>query len=316
RHRRVQILTHWGGDADAVGAAFTLSKTLLENYEAEEVGFIIPDERSAHVNAIMQHLGFEEKFVSNPDAYLLVDVGSITQLGQLRSLVTESDKPIISVDHHLQSSDQQNTITISSPKYLATSEIVYDLLELLGVKVDRFADPLFLGIYYDTVRLSVADVELARKAAVLLNFVDPSKLIGLLEPRMEEAERIARLKALKRITIYRMGEWYVTASSVNAYLSAVARTLVNAGAHVALVGGVQNDMAVISMRSSPEFQKYAGVSLGDHLVRHMLRKFEGDGGGHAGAARVRLRTEVSSALTEAIRGLALLLGVNPVELMA
>ncbi|MEM2237903.1 MAG: DHH family phosphoesterase [Candidatus Caldarchaeum sp.] len=315
RFKRTQILTHWGGDADAVGAAFVLSQTLLENYEAEEVGFIIPEEKSAHVKAIMRHLSFGEKYIENPDVYLLVDVGSLSQLGHLRSIVTASGKPVICVDHHLQNSESPNIITVSSSNYLATSEIVYDLLEFLGLKIDkRYAEPLFLGMYYDTVRLSVADAELARKAAALLNHIVPSQLVGMLEPQMEEAERIARLKALKRITVYRMGEWYVTVTTVNAYLSAVARSLVNAGAHIALVGGLQNDMAVISMRSSPDFQKYAGISLGEDLVKHLLKKFEGDGGGHAGAARVRLRSDVVTALSEAVKGLALLLGANSVEL--
>ncbi len=315
RRRKVQVLSHWGGDADSVGSSYVLSRLLLKVYEASEVGFLVPEERSSHVEAIMQHLGLEEKYIHHPDVYLLVDVGSLNQLGSMRDIVVNSGKPIISVDHHLPQEPYTNLTAIASPKYLAVSEIVYDLIEYLGIDIEKQeAEALFLGIYYDTVRLSVADEEAARKTANLLACLNPSQIIGLLEQKMEEPERVARLKALKRTNIFKVGEWYVAVSTVNSYLSAVARMLINAGAQVALVGASQEGMAVVSLRSSPEFQKYAGISLGDDLMKHMLRRFEGDGGGHAGAARMRLKTSVETALNESVKGLAMLLGASIVEL--
>jgi len=316
RGKKVQVLTHWGGDADAVGSSFVLIKLLNQVYEAVDVGFHVPDERTAHVKALMNHLGYAEKIILNPDVYVLVDVGSLNQLGDIRGEVVESGKPIISIDHHLPNNNESGrTIILTSPNYLSTSEIFYDLCEFLGVNIGKeYAEALFLGIYYDTVRLSVADTETAQKVSRLLKQVDPSRLIGLLEPEMEESERIARMKALRRTRIYKLGEWYVAVTSVNAFLSSVARVLVNAGAHVAIALGSQGNFTVISMRSSPEFQKYTKVTLGEDLVGHLVRKFGGDGGGHAGAARLRLNATVDEAMSESVKALALLLGTTPVEI--
>ncbi len=180
RRKKVQVLSHWSGDADAVGSGYVLSRLLLKIYEASEVGFIIPEERSSHVEAIMQHLGFEEKYISQPDAYLLVDVGSLNQLGGMRDIVVSSGKLVISVDHHLPKESETNLTAITSPKYLATSEMVYDLIEYLGIDIEKQdAEALFLGIYYDTVRLSVADEEVARKTAGLLTRLNPSQTWAL-----------------------------------------------------------------------------------------------------------------------------------------
>lgn len=315
RFKRVQILSHWGGDADSVGSSYVLLGLLGRVYGAAEAGLVIPEEKSSHVESIMRYLQFEERLVPNPDLYLLVDVGSLNQLGDMFQYVVSSGRPVVSIDHHSPNERDGRVVYLASPKYSAVAEIVYDLLDHLGLTVsEKEAEALFLGIYYDTVRLGVADREAAAKAAALLRLVDPSRLIGLLEPRMEEAERIARLKALRRTSVYRLGEWYLAVSNVSAYLSPVARSLVNSGAHVAVVGSYQSGVSVLSMRSSHDFQKYTGVSLGEDLVKHLLRRFEGNGGGHAGAARLQLKASLEDALSESVRGLSTLLGVNVVEL--
>lgn len=315
RHKRVQIVSHWGGDADSVGASYALSKLLSHIYEVSDVGLLIPEEISAHVKAIMNYLDFHEKVIADPDVYVLVDVGSLNQLGDLKQTVLDSGKQVIVIDHHLNTGEKENLHLVTSASYLAVSEMLYDLHEFLNIKPDqKTSEALFLGIYYDTVRLAVADLELSRKVASLIDKINPSNIIGMLEPKIEDAERIARLKALRRINIYKVGDWFVAVSNVNGYLSSVARTLVNVGAHVALVVGMKGDYTVIAARSSHDFQKYAGVTLGDDLAKYLLKRFEGDGGGHSGAARIRLKTTVESAISESLRGLSLLIGANAVEL--
>ncbi|MCX8201605.1 MAG: DHH family phosphoesterase [Candidatus Caldarchaeum sp.] len=315
RGKKVQIVSHWGGDADSVGASYVLNRLLKDVYESLEVGFVIPEETSAHVKAIMEHLGFAEKLLPDPDLYLLVDVGSINQLGDLKELVVGSGREVIVVDHHLQPSERPGIRYFVASNYLAVSEIVFDLVEFLNVSCDEMmAEALFLGIYYDTVRLSVADAEAAAKAARLLTRLDPSKIIGMLEPKIEDSERIARLKALRRTNVFKLGEWFVVVSNVNGYLSSVARTLVTAGAHVAFVASMKGEYTVLAARSSHDFQKYSGITLGEDLTKYLLSRFEGDGGGHSGAARIKVKTGVEAALTEAVKGLSLLLGVNMVEM--
>ncbi len=311
----MQVLSHWGGDADSVGSAYVMCRLLSQNYEASETGFLIPEESALHVKAIMEHLGVKEKLVEKPDVYLLVDVGSPHLLGEYMDMVYGSGKPIISIDHHVRTVENSGATTLVSPNYLATAEIVYDLVEYLNLVMDKeTAEALFLGIYYDTVRLSIADEEVAIKAARLLQRINPYSVLGMLEPRGDDAERIARLKGLRRASVYRLGDWFVAVSRVNSYLSSVARTLVNAGAHVALVAGEKGEHTILAARGSYDFQKFAGVGLGDDLVNYLLRRFEGDGGGHVGAARLRLKAPVDRVVEEAVKGLSTLLSTPAVEL--
>ena len=313
RGKTVALISHWGGDADSIGSSYVLSRLVKSIYGAVDTVFKIPDEPTTYAKAVMSKLGFTEGVLSNPDLYIAIDVGSEEQLGDLRDVIIYSGVPVILIDHHIHEiTDNTRTEYYTSDIYQATSEIIYDLAQYAGWSLDRLdATALFLGIYYDTARLSVADGETAVKICSLLESgIVPAEVLSGLETVMDDSERMARLRAALRMKAYKVGEWVVACSEVSAFQSAASRSLIWLGAHLALVGGQEGDLANISIRATGDFVKSTNISVGDSLVQLILSRFEGSGGGHRSIGRVRCRGRLQDIYNHIIRHLSLMLGVG------
>jgi nanoRNase/pAp phosphatase (c-di-AMP/oligoRNAs hydrolase) len=73
---------------------------------------------------------------------------------------------------------------------------------------------------------------------------------------------------------------------VNSYQASVARILNYVGAHVAVVGGMNNDRFIISLRCKENFHKKTGIHLGKDIAMPIAERLNGSGGGHAMAAGI------------------------------
>ncbi len=313
RGKDVAVITHWGGDADSIGAAYVLKNLLKEEYNASRVSFTIPDTATAHSKAILSRLGMELEYVGDSSLFILVDVGSLEQLGELFHVVMDSEKKPILIDHHLHSDYGESRVRqFCSDEYQATAEIILDLALHAGRKLTREdAEALFLGMYYDTARLSIADEETMRKVCKLASMgVKPADVLVGLEMVMDESERIARLKAARRMSFYRIAEWLVAISTVSAFQTSAARALISLGAHVALVAGQEDDETVLSLRAQPEFVRRTAISMGEALTSKIREKYGGTGGGHASVARVRCRAGAEEVLEYALKLLETKLGAK------
>ncbi len=281
---KVRIITHSGGDPDSIGSAYVLSN-ILRRIGVEDVGVIIPESISTHSRSLLSYLGLELGEVKGDEAYIVVDAGSPHQLGGLSETVGKGRTIVI--DHHTTSHEAygEGYLLFSSEDYQSVCEIVYELAEHLGYRLDgREAEALYLGMYYDTVRFSVADSETMRKACRLIELgVEPSTLLQEFEAVMDISERIARLKAAKRMKLYRIGGWLVALSHVGSFQSSVARSLLGLGAHVAVVAGEGDEGVQVSLRCVQEAVE-AGLDLG-RIASRLGEEFGGHGGGHAAASR-------------------------------
>jgi len=307
KDKNVAVLTHWGGDADSVGAAFLLLRLLREQYGVKKTQFAVPDTPTAHASAILNHLGLEITGVSDADVYILVDVGSLEQLGEFLPLVSSSSSPVILLDHHMpQRHPLPQIAAFCSDEYQATCEMVYDLANHVGWDFDRKdAEAVFLALYFDTARLSVADnVTMTKFCELLRHDFNPGELLSKLETFMDFSERVARLKAARRASIFRVGEWLVGTSLVSAFQTSAARGLLSLGVQVAFVAGQDGEMTRLSLRAHPDFYRKTSISMGATLSRSICEKFGGSGGGHASVARVRCPGQPEDVLRYAVRDLA------------
>ncbi|HDD66082.1 MAG TPA: hypothetical protein ENG52_00475, partial [Nitrososphaeria archaeon] len=159
--RVAAILIHSGGDPDSIGSAYVLSRMLSKAFGLRRILFRIPSEVSMHSVLLLEELGFaeSEEDLEKADSFIVLDCGSPEQLNDL-AWILGSGKPVVVIDHHSTSLEgfKSKAEVYASEEYQSVCEIVFDLAEYLGYRLSaREAEALFAGIYYDTVRLSVAD---------------------------------------------------------------------------------------------------------------------------------------------------------------
>ncbi|MEM1666797.1 MAG: DHH family phosphoesterase [Nitrososphaerota archaeon] len=308
------IITHVGGDADAVGAAYVLKRVLEEVVGCAAVHVHIPDEMSAQVKAMVNYLKLDVKSaaIGDVDAVILVDVGSLEQAGEYLEEIMRAHGKVYIIDHHTppQGGYPEGFFVFFSENYRALCELLMDVVQLMDIKLDALeAEALFLGIYYDTARLSLADSETMVKVCELIRLgVNPSKNIHLVEVPIDISERIARLKGAMRMNLYRSGEWLIATSQVNSFQTSVARAILSLGCHVSIVAGEYKDGVAVSIRSQQDFFAKTNINLGKDVAQVVGARLGGYGGGHPTAARAYCRSAPDDAIKLCLSLLEGLLG--------
>lgn len=291
--KRVVLLCHHNADPDAICSAYAfagLLKRLKPELEAEIVASHGISRLAKH---LLNHLPIEVKTQPNmedADAIVLLDTNTIQQLNNLAEKVKTSKAPIIVIDHHAAHPETERLakICITDENASSTCEIVYGFFKQTNTELsENEAKALFLGIAFDTRHFILANSSTLKTVAELVDSgVNVQEALSLLSLPMVFSERVARLKACKRVRFLKIGEWIVALSHVSAYQASAARALIDIGAHVAVVAGQENENLEISLRSSREFYEKTRVHLGRDIAKPLGEYLHGMGGGHSTAAGV------------------------------
>lgn len=312
----VILLCHQNADPDALCSAFSFSQLLYRLKPDVRVEIAAAQGPSKLSKQILRKLPI--KLITTPhieraDALFLLDTNTLQQLAEWKQRVEKSNKPLIMIDHHAihQEMERIATLCIADETASSTCEIVYALFREAKIKLGkRVALALFLGIAYDSKHFSLASSRTFKIVSDLIDEgVKAEAALSLLSMPMDASERIARLKAARRIQLTRIGEWLIVTSRISAYQASVARALVELGAHVAIAGGEEAGKLRLSLRSSRLFYEKTGVHLGRDISNPLGEYVHGMGGGHATAAGVNGEGDLESAfkyglslLRERIRG--------------
>ena len=289
----VVLLCHHNADPDAICSAYAF-KSLLEHFNPNlgvEIGAAHGISRlSKH---LLKHFLIEVKMqpnVEKSDAIILLDTNTIQQLDNLAEKVKTSEAPIIVIDHHAPhpETEQLAKLYIINEEASSTCEIVYNFYKQTDVKPGEIeAKALFLGIAFDTRHFIIANSSTLKTVAELSDAgVNAQETLSLLSLPMEFSERVARLKASRRVKLVKINEWIIAFSHVSAYQASAARAIIELGAHVAVVAGQKNEKLEISLRSTREFYKNTGIHLGRDIAKPLGEYLHGMGGGHSTAAGV------------------------------
>ncbi len=302
------LLCHINADPDAVCSSYAFSKLLQQLRPSLRIEIATPQGPSRLSKFLLAAV--PAKFTTEPeiekaDVIVLLDTNTIQQLGDWSERVKTSKAALIVIDHHAShpETEQRATLTVADEKASSASEIVYTLFKEAEVKptVDE-ARALFLGIAFDTRHFILARSATFKAIADLIDIgVKPEETLPLLALPMEPSERIARLKASRRIRLLKVNEWLITFSHVSAYQASAARALVALGAHVAIVAGQQNDKIQISMRASEDFFEKTGVHLGRDIAKPLGEYLHGMGGGHAVSAGVNGVGDVEASFKRGVK---------------
>lgn len=292
--RHVIILCHQNADPDAVGSAFALQLLLQQLQPKLHIDIAAPSVNRI-VKQILQEPWNDLILTQNPnfntaDIIFVVDTNTWQQLNQWKETIVNISIPIIIIDHHpLHPKTQEIAhIAIVKDHYTSTCEIIFELLKQAEAAITfQVAQLLFLGIAFDTQHFRIASSATFKAIAELVEWgVQTELALQLLAIPMETSERIARLKAAKRLTVERVLEWLVAYSQVSAYQSSTARALIGLGAHLAIIYGENKKGYSISMRSTTDFYCKTGIHLGKDIAQPLGEILHGMGGGHSTAAGV------------------------------
>lgn len=303
------ILCHQNADPDAVCSSYALSK-LLKQFKPEiEIQVASPESVSKVSRAILERLPMnivnDEPDFSRADAIFMIDTNTVQQFGEWSKRICYVSSPIIVIDHHAPHPETGKiaTLYICREDLSSTCEIIYNLFLEADLKPSKdVAEALFLGIAFDTKHFILADGSTFKTIADLVDLgVKPQEILQILTAPMDLSERIARLKACRRMRLMRIYGWIVVFSQVGSFQSSAARALIDVGANLAIVGSQEKGEVSISMRSDNEFYSKTGIHLGRDLANPLGEFLKGMGGGHSTSAGVNGIGDLETAFKYTIK---------------
>jgi len=287
----VVLLCHHNADPDAICSAYAFKSLLKQSRPQLEIEIGAAHGISRLSKHLLQYLPIEiieYPNTENANAIILLDTNTIQQLDNLAEKVKTGKAPIIVIDHHAAHPEtlQLATLCITNEESSSTCEIVYSFYKQANVKLGQTeAKALFLGISFDTRHFVLANSNTLKNVAELIDSgVNVQETLPLLSLPMDFSERVARLKASRRVRLFKINEWIISLSHVSAYQASAARALIDLGADVAAVAGQKNESIEISLRATREFHKQTGVHLGKDVAKPLGEYIHGMGGGHSTAA--------------------------------
>jgi len=299
----VVLLCHHNADPDAICSAYELKSLLAQLRPRLSIEIGVAHGISRLSKHLLESIPVEVKespSVESADAIVLLDTNTIQQLDTLAETVKRGKAPIIVIDHHAAHPDtlQLARLCITSEENSSTCEIIFSFYKQANVKIgEKEAQALFLGIAFDTRHFVLANSSTLKNIAELIDSgVNAQETLPLLSLPMDFSERVARLKASRRVKLFKIGEWIIALSHVSAYQASAARALVELGADVAAVAGQKNEGIEVSLRATREFNGRTGVHLGKDIARPLGEYIHGMGGGHSTAAGANGVGEVESSL--------------------
>ena len=299
----VVLLCHHNADPDAICSAYafqSLLKQLMPKIEVEIGAAYGISRLSKHLLQYVPIDVRDQPRIEKADAIVLLDTNTIQQLDNLAEKVKTAKSPIIVIDHHAThpETEQLATLCVTNEDASSTCEIVYNLYKQANIKPNQTeAKALFLGIAFDTRHFILANSSTLKNIAELIDSgLNVQETLPLLSLPMDLSERVARLKASRRVKLFKMNEWIIALSHVSAYQASAARALIDLGADVAAVAGQKNEKLEVSLRGTREFHKQTGIHLGKDIAKPLGEYIHGMGGGHATAAGANGAEDIEVAL--------------------
>jgi nanoRNase/pAp phosphatase (c-di-AMP/oligoRNAs hydrolase) len=306
--QHIILLCHHNADPDAVCSAYALSSLIKKHKPQTKVEIGAAQGISRLTKHLIKSLPITVQTspnVEKADLIILLDTNTIQQLDNLAEKVKTSKAPIIVVDHHAAHPETEKTakLCITDENASSTCEIIYDFYKQTNTKIEENeAKALFLGIAFDTRHFVLANSSTLKTIAELIDTgINAQEALSLLSLPMDFSERVARLKACRRVKLFKTGEWIIALSHVSAYQASAARAIIDLGAHVAAVAGQKNENLEISLRCTKDFHEKTGIHLGKDIAKPLGEYLQGMGGGHSTAAGVNGVGEIEAGLKRCLK---------------
>lgn len=275
------ILTHHNADVDAVASLLVLKEVLESLDKKVDVGV------AESVSEVGRNfISKEDKIMIDPklakyENIVIVDTSSPEQLEPIE---IPKEGKIFVIDHHSPGSLTEKSKSYVEPQAKSCAEIIYKITRILNKKISpRSAFLLAGGITYDTAHLRKANVGTFKILAKILELSNKGfeDVLSCLRTEIDISEKIANLKALKRVNSYRIADVLVSFTYVGSFEASVARNLLRLGADISIVGSPRKNFVRISGRMKRHLKNKIDLSK---IFSDVGPIVGGSGGGHYSAA--------------------------------
>ena len=299
---KILIVSHVNADVDAISSA-SLLKSLISNVNPEaQVEYLFPNGVSTKAKNVLEYLKLSYRQniseTIHPNLVIFIDVGSEGVLGEAKAFLEEEKCRKILIDHHLQNQDFLKKFDLHhiEEKFSSTCEIIYSILKEMGVKVDeRNLYALATGILVESRFLINAKCETYNVIRELCRIgVDLRRALSLLRRTRSFSEKVAVLKAFKRMEVYRAGDWLFIFVKLSAYRSEAASQIIALGVDFVAAGNNLKGRCNIHVKISKRFLDTFRIDAGGKLVSLIRDEFKGVGGGHSQVATIVAETDLES----------------------
>ncbi len=286
---RVAVVAHRNADPDAIASAILMTR-LLDCWGKGSCIFL-PEGLSKASKRVLERFRPEARYCSlddirNADAIVVVDSGSLPQLGDAASEALS--KLLVLVDHHATNNILEHAdAAIYDPHAGSTTELALAALLEECCMLDKETASLAVhGILHDTRRL-------ARPGTLTFHVLEMLQDMGVTVESVSEqqqqdkmsdlGERVARVKGLSRMRIDKScRDLIVCVTHIGSYEGSVARAMLDAGCDVAVVVVDRKEGYRVAVRASKNAQT-RGITA-DWIASYLADKYGGEGGGHKAAA--------------------------------
>lgn len=314
---KVVLVCHPNADPDCIGSAYAIKSALKARSPSVSVSILTPDGVNAASSKLIEYLNleFETSLGDACGLLVLVDMPSLDQLPEVKGLVASRKIPYAIIDHHAEESGCLDGAVYSRlMRTSSTCEIVYRSIP--KKYLDRRAvQALLTGLVYDSRRFLVqpnASIKVASK--MMRRGADFALALEMLLNEQDISERIARLKGVARVRLYRARDWIFATSTIGAFEASVARSLTDLGADLALVVSSEDSTSRITGRLNERFQRSTSLNLASCVMHPMVERFSGTGGGHPSAASAKVSAPPEEAVAAALALISEKLGLKPGEM--
>ena len=237
-----------------------------------------------------------------PDLFICCDCGTKGRMGQAEAVFDECENTVV-IDHHIINNGY-GKINLVRANASSTCEIVFDLIEFMGLMDKNIATALYTGIIFDTggLRFNSTSPETMRKVAALMEYGVPftevftrTMLIHSIEEVKIFSTVVGKIEFFKNLPIVYSTVTLAEMKAANAHkedLEGIVEYMLNTkGAEVAVfIYQTGENTAKASFRSI-EFD-----------VNKIASNW--DGGGHVNAAGAAVNLPLNEAVVEVMEYLA------------
>ncbi len=155
KNNKFIITTHINPDGDGIGSELGIfhilkklgKKSLIINDSPTPEFYKFLDPKNELIKQYEKK--YREKLLE-ADVFFLIDISNFERLGRISKIVKNSSAVKVVIDHH-HSNSGWGDVNIIDESASASGEIVYDLANRLGIKIDNaLANYLYVAIFTDT----------------------------------------------------------------------------------------------------------------------------------------------------------------------